>query len=447
MLKLPDFITTFMKQFTAAEYKIYLVGGTVRGLIMDLPINDWDFTTDATPQQIMKLFPHSYYNNQFGTVGIPMKHNDDTLVFEVTTHRKESEYTNVRHPDKIEWSKDLLEDLARRDFTINAIAYDGKTLIDPYDGQKDIEYRIIRAVGKPDKRFKEDALRLMRAIRQAAQLGFLIEEETKESIQKNSHLITSISWERIRDEFFKILSSNNPAEGILFLRSTHILKSILPEVEVAFDVDQKSPERHHIYDVGTHLVESLRHCPSEKVITRFATLIHDIGKVETYKKDEETQIITFYNHEVVGEKQAAQIADRFKLSKEQKKQLVRLVRYHQFTVSEDQSDKALRRFIRQIGVENIDEMLALRTGDRLGSGAKETSWRTELFKKRLIEVQTVPFTVHDLKITGTDVMKELGIKQGPRVGAILNELFGKIDDGMLKNERKTLLKELTKTAE
>ena len=444
MLKLPDFITDFMKQFSDAGHKIYLVGGTVRGLIMDHQINDWDFTTDATPQEIMKTFPHSFYNNQFGTVGIPMKHGEENLVFEVTTHRKESEYTNARHPDKIEWSKDLNEDLARRDFTINAIAYDGETLFDPYDGQKDIKDRIIRAVGDPDKRLKEDALRLMRAIRQAAQLGFLIEKNTKDSIQKNSHLITSISWERIRDEFFKILSSNNPAEGILFLRSAHILKSILPEVEASFAVDQKSPQRHHMYDVGTHLVESLRHCPSEKVITRFATLIHDIGKVETYQKDEKTQIITFYNHEVVGEKQAEQIANRFKLSKDEKKQLALLVRHHQFTVSEDQSDKALRRFIRQIGVENIDEMIALRTGDRLGSGAKETSWRTELFKKRLTEVQNVPFTVHDLNVTGEDVMKELRIKPGPQVGKVMKQLFEMIDDEKLKNEREELFAQLQK---
>ncbi|MDP4011668.1 MAG: CCA tRNA nucleotidyltransferase [Candidatus Roizmanbacteria bacterium] len=444
MLKLPDFIADFMKQFSNAGYKIYLVGGTVRGLIMDHPVNDWDFTTDATPEQIMKLFPHSYYNNQFGTVGIPLKHEDDNLVFEVTTHRKESEYTNVRHPDKIEWSKDLNGDLARRDFTINAIAYDGETLYDPFDGQKDIKDRIIRAVGDPNNRLKEDALRLMRAVRQAAQLGFLIEKSTKDSIQKNSHLITSISWERIRDEFFKILSSKNPAEGILFLKNTHILKNILPEVEASFGVDQKSPERHHMYDVGTHLVESLRHCPSENVITRFAALIHDVGKVETYQKDEKTKIITFYNHEVVGEKQAEQIANRFKLSKEEKKQLVLLVRHHQFTVSEDQSDKAVRRFIRQIGVENIDEMLALRTGDRLGSGAKESSWRTELFKKRLTDVQNIPFSVHDLNITGNDVMKELGIKPSPKVGEVMNKLFEMIDDEKLKNVREELLAQLQK---
>ena len=291
---------------------------------------------------------------------------------------------------------------------------------------------------------------MLRAIRQATQLGFTIDEQTLVSIKKNALLIQKISWERIREEFFKLLLSDNSADSILLLQKAELLKHILPEVENCFGVDQISPARHHIYDVGTHLVESLRNCPSHNVITRFATLIHDTGKKESYKKDEKTGMITFYNHEVIGEKQASDIAGRFKLSKNEKKKLVLLVRHHQFTVTADQSDKALRRFIRQIGIDNIDEMLALRTGDRMGSGAKETSWRTELFKKRLIDVQKVPFTVHDLKITGDDVMKELGIKPGPKVGAILNDIFELIDNGELPNEREKLLdklKEFKNTAE
>lgn len=450
MRTLPDFVQDFMKQFTDAGYQIYVVGGTVRGLVMDVATTDWDFTTSAKPQEIMKLFPHSFYNNSFGTVGIPIERGSETMIFEVTTFRKESGYSNVRHPDKIEWADRVEEDLARRDFTINAMAFDGKDLLDPLHGQDDIAQKLIRAVGDPEKRFSEDALRLVRAIRQAAQLGFYIEEATRKSIQKNAHLITKISWERIRDEFFKILVSAHPAEGILFLRSNDLLKYILPEVDACFAVDQKSPERHHIYDVGTHLVESLRNCPSPEVITRFAALIHDIGKPETYQKDPQTGIITFYNHEIVGEQMARKIADRLKLSKEDKSQLVTLVRHHQFTVTENQSDKALRRFIRQIGVENIDEMLALRTGDRLGSGARETSWRTELFKKRLLDVQHVPFTVHDLKITGHDVMEKLQMKPGPQVGEILNELFQEVDDEKVQNDSEALLKrleELKKTSE
>ncbi|QQS44011.1 CCA tRNA nucleotidyltransferase [Candidatus Roizmanbacteria bacterium] len=442
MLHLPEKITDFMKKFRDQNFEIFIVGGTVRGLLMDVPVSDWDFTTNAKPEEIRKMFPHSFYNNTFGTVGIPIEMDDTQHIFEVTTYRKESGYTNARHPDEVTWSDTITDDLARRDFTINAIAYDGAQTVDPYNGQNDIKAKVIRAVGDPDIRFGEDALRLMRAVRQAAQLGFEIEEHTLKSILKNAEKINQISGERIRDEFFKLLVSSHSAEGILLLRSTGILKHILPEVEKNFDVDQKSPERHHIYDVGTHLVESLRNCPSDDVITRFATLIHDIGKAETYRKDPKTEIITFYNHEVVGEKMAAEIADRFKLSKDQKKKLVLLVRHHQFTVTEEQTDKAIRRFIRQIGVENIDDMLALRTGDRLGSGSKETSWRTELFKKRLVEVQNVPFTVHDLKITGHDVMEVLGIKPGPKIGDIMDQIFEEVDDEKIPNEREALLARL-----
>ena len=442
MLQLSPYVTTFMKTFQDAGFGIYVVGGTVRGLLMNRDILDWDFTTSATPEEIMKLFPHSFYNNSFGTVGIPIEANGTEMVFEVTTHRKEGDYSNARHPDSVEWADNVEDDLARRDFTINAIAFDGTTITDPYDGQEAIEKKIIKAVGDANVRFQEDALRLIRAIRQAAQLGFQIESNTLTSIQEHAKQITNISGERIREELFKLIASDNAADGIMLMKTAGLLQYILPEVEASFGVEQKSPERHHIYDVGTHLVESLRHCPSSDVITRLATLIHDIGKKETYHKDPETQIITFYNHEVVGEKQAKDIANRIKLSKKDAQKLIMLVRNHQFTVSEDQSDKALRRFIRQIGVENIDEMLALRTGDRLGSGAKETSWRTELFKKRLIEVQNVPFSIHDLKITGNDVMEHLHITPGPQIGKIMSTLFEMVDDEKVPNEKDALLEKL-----
>ena len=443
-MELPKYVTDFLLKFEKEGYKIFVVGGTVRGLLMKHEVNDWDFTTSAKPDEIQKLFPHNFYNNAFGTVGIPIEIKDAQLVFEVTTFRKESGYSNVRHPDNVQWADKIEDDLARRDFTINAIAYDGKTIVDPYNGQEDIKNKIIRAVGDSDIRFAEDALRLMRAVRQATQLGFIIEEKTLASIQKNSEMITKISGERIREEFFKILTSAHAADGILLLRSAKLLKYLLPEVDVCFGIDQKSPERHHIYDVGTHLVEALRHCSSSDAITRFATLIHDIGKAKTVNKDEKTGIITFYNHEVVSAKQASDIANRFKLSNKEKEKLVTLVRHHQFTVNEKQTDKAIRRFIRDVGLENIDDMLALRTGDRLGSGAKETSWRTELFKKRIEEVQIVPFSVNDLKIDGHDVMKELGIKPGPEIGKILNEIFAEVEDGKLKNEREALLERLKK---
>jgi len=448
MFPLPEAIKNIFSIFKKNGFEIYLVGGAVRDFLLGKNPKNFDFTTNATPKQIQSLFPNSFYNNTYGTVSIPLEIDNlsslQKTIVEITPFRKEEDYTDFRHPEKIEWAKTLEEDLARRDFTINAIAYDGKKIIDPYHGQKDLKEKIIRCVGNPDKRFTEDALRLLRAIRFASQLGFLIEEKTRKAIEKNSQLITKISWERIRDEFLKILKSDHPADGILFLRNTGLLKYILPELDVCFSIPQKSPKRHHIYDVGTHLVMSLKHCPSKDEITRFATLIHDIGKAKTFKKDEKTGLITFYNHEVVGKKLAEKIAERFKLSSKQKEKLVSLVAYHQFTVSELQTDKAIRRFIRNVGKEYLLDMLDLRVADRLGSGAKATSWRLELFKKKLIEVQKEPFKITDLKVNGYDVMRILEIKPGPKVGEVLKYLFEKVVKKKLKNEREVLLKEIEK---
>lgn len=440
MIKLLKEVVDLMNVFNKNKYQIFVVGGAVRDALLNKPVDNWDFTTDATPEQIQKLFPDSFYNNAYGTVSIPSKLR---TIFEITPFRKESDYSDLRHPEKIEWAKTIEEDLSRRDFTINAIAYDGKNIVDPYGGQKDLANKLIKAVGDPEIRFNEDALRLLRAIRFASQLGFLIEENTRNSIQKKSPLLTKISWERIRDEFLKILKSDHPAEGVLFLRSTGLLSYILPEVDVCFFIPQKSPKRHHIYDVGTHLVMSLKNCPSKDPIARFATLIHDIGKVKTFRKDEKTGLITFYNHEVVGKKQAEIIADRFKLSNKEKDKLVKLVQFHQFTVSEIQTDKAVRRFIKNVGKEYLNDIIDLRYGDRIGSGAKPTSWRFDLFRKRLEEVQKQPFQIKDLKIGGNDVMKILQIKPGPKVGEILKKLFDQVVEGKLKNEKQALLDQVT----
>ncbi len=446
MLKLPSFIQRFISEFKKNGFQIYLVGGIVRQLILEKEV-DWnlaDFATDATPREVQKLYSSSFYENRFGTVGVKIQNQKKEYIFEVTTFRKEGEYKDLRHPEKIEWAKKVEDDLARRDFTINAMAYDGEKIIDLFNGQKHLKEKLIVAVGDPDKRFKEDALRLIRAVRFAAELGFLIEEKTRKSIQKNADLITKIAVERVRDELFKILASDNPGDGILLLRNVGLLPYILPEVDFNFAIPQKSPLRHHIFDVGTHLVMSLKHCPSYDVITRFATLLHDVGKSKTFKKDEKTGLITFYNHEVVGAKMSEKIASRLKLSKKEKHKLVTLVRHHQFTVTELQTDKAVRRFIRNVGKEYLKDMLDLRVGDRIGGAATPTSWRLELFKKRLEEVQKEPFKVTDLKIDGKDIMKALGIKPGPKVGEILNKLFKQVEEGKLKNVRVVLLKELKK---
>ena len=436
---LPKQAIEIMNKLKKAGFQAYAVGGCVRNLIMGRSTNDWDFTTNAPPLTIKSLFPDSFYDNKFGTVGVPIKQLK--TIFEITTFRSEFGYTDHRHPDKIVWGKTLEEDLQRRDFTINALACDGEKIIDLHGGQKDLRGKIIKAVGEPDLRFREDALRMMRAIRIATELQFLIDEKTFAAIKQNAKLLIKISSERIRDELIKILASPFPSDGIKLMRNASLLILILPELEKCFGVEQKSPKRHHMYDVGTHLLFSLQYCLSKDPIVRFATLLHDVGKAVTYKKTADG-IITFYNHEIIGTSIVRNIADRLHFSKKDRERLIKLVRYHQFTVDEKQTDTALRRFIRNVGIENLGDILGLRVGDRLGGGARETSWRLELFKKRLVEVQKQPFTTADLKVDGHDVMKIYNICPGPLVGSVLDMLFNDVVEGKLKNEREVLLKRI-----
>ncbi len=439
---MPEEVLKIFEIFQKKSFEIYAVGGSVRDLLMARPTKNWDFTTSATPQDMLKLFPDAFYDNNFGTVGIPQENGE---VFEITTFRTEKGYSDLRHPDQITWGKTLEEDLGRRDFTINSIALryaqSKPTIIDPFGGQEDIKAKIIRAVGDPDQRFGEDALRLIRGIRIATEIEFLVDEKTFSAIKKNAPLITQISGERTKAELLKILGSAHPYEGLMLLRESRLLKEILPEVEKGFGVEQASPGRHHIYDVGTHSFLSLKFCPSEDPLVRLATLLHDVGKPVTFKKDEKG-LITFYNHEVLGTSIVRNIAERLKFSKKDRDKLVTLVRWHQFTVDEKQTDSALRRFIRRVGQDNLKDMLDLRTGDRLGGGARETSWRLEEFKKRLVEVQKQPFTVADLKVDGHDVMEILNIPPGPKVGQILNILFDEVTEKGQPNERESLLKRI-----
>lgn len=432
--KIPQPVFEIFQKFTEKNYQIYLVGGAVRDLLLGREIHDVDFATNAHPEEIQKLLPESFYDNVFGTVGLMVGQEK----YEITTYRREHGYTDRRRPDQISWGQSLKEDVIRRDFTINALAMGPKLeIIDLVNGQEDLEKKIIRAVGAPEERFAEDALRMMRAIRFATQLGFTIEPETFAAIQKNNELIKFVSWERIRDELFKILTSPYPVEGITLLYTSGLLGHILPELVRCYGVTQA---KHHKLDVWTHSLESLRHVPSQDPIVRLATLLHDIGKPITAKG--EGQARTFYNHEVVGGHLAAQIAQRLRLSKKDSERLFRLVRWHLFTVDERQTDAAIRRFIRHVGQENLEDILALRVGDRLGGGAKETSWRLEKFKERLVEVQKQPFTVTDLKVNGFDIMKIFGIPPGPKVGGILNQIFQEVVEQKTPNERETLLKRL-----
>lgn len=466
-LSLPIFVVKILETLQLAGYKSYIVGGAVRDTLNNLAVSDWDFTTNAQPKQIQTLFPESFYDNKFGTVGIAVKHlvkqfNLDKLstkptdlkpenVLEMTTFRSETCYTDRRRPDKVIWGKSINDDLKRRDFTINAMAILVKKfpstdfkdstvnleceIIDPFAGQKDLSAKLIRSVGDPKKRFFEDALRMMRAIRIATQIGFSIETKTLSAITKYTNALKFISQERIRDELFKILASAHSKDGIKLLFSTGLLEYVLPELIRCQNVKQAG---HHTKDVWNHSLDSLEACPANDPIIRLATLLHDVGKPIAFRQTNNK--ITFYGHEVVGARIVKKISRRLHLSNKDSRLLWILVRYHMFAYNPEMTDAAIRRFIRRVGQKNIKAMIALRTGDRIGGGSKPSSWRLEELKKRIKQVLYTPMQISDLKINGHDIMKLLKIKPGPQIGKILNSLFKEVLENSEKNSKDYLLK-------
>ncbi len=445
----PKEVLSIYKKLKKAGFQAFFVGGCVRDFLMGQSIKDWDLTTDSTPEEIQKIFPNSFYDNRFGTVGVPLSKpqgEEHSNVVEITTFRTESGYSDLRRPEKVEWGKTIEEDLSRRDFTMNAIAaesVDNETkYIDPFKGLEDIQKKVVRTVGDPNDRFGEDALRLLRAVRFATQLGFEVEKETWKAVASNSSKITKISGERIRDELLKILSTDHPYDGILLLDRSGMLDQIIPELAHGKGISQIRPGRHHTSDVFTHNIESLKHCPSKDPMVRLATLLHDVGKPHVKSEDEQGHVI-FYNHEVKGAQVAYEICDRLRLSRKQREKAVTLIRWHMFTVDEHITDSAVRRFIRRVGLENVSDMMDLRIGDRLGGGTQVAeSWRLKKFKERVAQELNPPFSINDLEIDGNDVMKELNIKPGPKVGQILQKLFEEVDEDLSKNNREYLLRRL-----
>ena len=454
---IPQEILDIYKRLDEANFEAYFVGGCVRNLLLKRYVKDWDMTTNATPQQILKIFKEGFYDNKFGTVGLPVEAlakagvPEKKQIVEITTFRTEHGFSDRRRPDVVRWGKTIEEDLARRDFTINAIALKLTTndqrlttdLIDPYHGQDDLNKKLVKAVGNPKERFKEDALRLLRAVRIATELSFAIEEDTWQEMITDAPLINHVSGERIRVELLRILASENVYQGSMLLKDAKLLEQILPELIEGIGVSQKRPGRHHTDDVFTHNVLSLKFCPSSDPIVKFAALLHDVGKPKVMGKDEEGLVI-FYNHEVAGANIAREICDRLKFSRKERDKIVNLIRWHMFTVDEKLSDAGIRRFIRRIGVENVKDMMDLRIGDRLGGGTQTAqSWRLKLFKKRIEEqLKPLPFSINDLAIDGNDIIKELKIKPGPKIGEILQKIFEEVDEDLSKNNKEYLLKRI-----
>lgn len=471
MFNIPQEIINILNQLEGAGFEAYLVGGCVRDLLMEKKPKDWDITTNAKPEEIQKIFPQNVYENNFGTVGVLTESSEESFhpqagpppaekIVEITPFRVEAKYSDKRHPDEIKFTGKLEEDLARRDFTINAMALNLEThnlkpetenkknksfkfqvsnfkIIDLFNGQNDIKNKIIRTVGNPSDRFNEDALRILRAVRFTAELEFEIDKETEKAMENSVHLLDIISKERIRDELIKIIMSSFPHKAFSKMRETGMLKYTIPELEEGWGVTQN---KHHIYTVWEHNINALKHSVSNKwpLDTRLASLFHDIGKPRT--KCGEGPDSTFYNHEIAGSKMVFKILERLKFSKKLSEKVVKLVRWHLFfSDTEKITLSAVRRIVRNVGEENIWDLMKVRFADRVGMGRpKEEPYRLRKYESMIEEALRNPISPKMLAVKGEDVMRIAKIEPGPKVGHILNILLEEALDDPKLNEKEYL---------
>lgn len=453
---IPHEVTHVTRTLEDAGFEAYLVGGCVRDLLMDRNPNDWDITTNAKPEEITDIFEHSHYDNDYGTVRVVNDNTEDeTLkVIEVTTYRLEAEYSDSRRPDSVEFSNKLEDDLKRRDFTINAFAlkvtresdsdvtrdtkYDisRESLVDLFEGLHDLESKLVRTVGNPDERFNEDALRILRAIRFSVQLGFHVEGHTLKSVADHANQLENIAVERIRDEFVKIIMSDDPKTGIEVAHETGVLRYIVPELEEAIDIEQNQA---HSYTVWEHLLRSLQGTAEKgwPLEIRLAALFHDVSKPATRRYDEQKGDYTFYGHEVVGSRVTRSILKRLKFSNEEIETITTLVRWHMFfSDPEEITLSAVRRLIRNVGPENVWDLMNLRVADRIGTGRpKEEPYRLRKYYAMIEEALRDPVSVGQLKIDGGRIMEVTGETPGPRLGWMLHALLEEVlEDPSLNTE-------------
>ncbi len=449
--QIPKEVIIVSSELKKAGFEAYLVGGCVRDLFLNRKPKDWDLTTNATPEEIIKLFPETFYENAFGTVGVVSPETEDpTLkVIEVTPYRLESEYSDNRRPDSVNFTNNLHDDLKRRDFTINAIAlnidettenkgyFEGE-VVDLYKGQLDLAEKIIKTVGIPTERFQEDGLRIMRAVRLATELGFTINEETMEALQNNANLLKNIAKERIREEFNKILMSKEPMTGIFMCQKLGLLPYILPELEVAIGVEQGGV---HIYDVYEHLLRSLQAAADKDypLELRLAALLHDIGKPKSRREGTGSKKWSFFGHEVVGYKMAKRILEDLRYSNKITTKTLALIRWHMFFSDTEQITlSAVRRMIVNVGKDNIWDLMNVRICDRVGMGkTKEDPYRLRKYHAMIEEALRDPISVGMLKIDGKKLMEITGESAGPRIGWILNALLEEVlEDPTLNTKEK-----------
>jgi putative nucleotidyltransferase with HDIG domain len=423
-------------------YDAHLVGGCTRDLLLGLAPKDWDITTNADPDQIKALFPEHYHNNDFGTVGVKTVSEESALhIVEVTPYRSEGAYTDNRRPDSVTFGVSLLEDLGRRDFTVNAIALNLRTytLYDPCDGLADLDKGCLRTVGSPNLRFEEDALRILRAVRLSCQLNFYIEVDTMNAISANNERITTIAIERVSDEFLKLLQTSNILSGIVLLQKLQLLRHIIPELEEGIGCEQGGT---HSYDVFEHNVRTAQAAADKghTLSLRLAALLHDIAKPRTRGIGKHKQY-SFHGHEVLGAKMATKILARLRVPRETSETVVLLIRWHMFFADPDEITlSAVRRTIVKVGEEQMESLLKLRVCDRIGTGRpKEEPFRFRKYKAMVDQALRDPISVKKLAVDGGILIKELHMKPGPRMGMLLHALLEVVLDDPEQNTTEQLL--------
>lgn len=440
----PETVKRVAKTLNDNGYDAMCVGGCVRDCILKQPPSDWDVATDANPDIIESFFEHTFNENMFGTVTVIFDDEEDAVSkqVEVTPFRKEGKYSDNRRPDSVSFDATLEEDCMRRDFTINALALNPLTgeLYDFHSGIQDLARGVVRAVNDPKQRFKEDALRLLRAVRIAGGLGFSIEQETFLAITEDKKSIRTVAPERVRDEFFRMIEGNNPENTFNLLYQTGLMDIILPDFSKGWGVEQNQT---HSYDVFTHNLKTLEHATKKGLPfhIRLAGFFHDIAKPHTREWSEKKKDWSFYTHEVVGAKITREILKQLKVTSNLGKKVVLLVRWHMFfSDTEKVTATGVRRLLSRVGEEMMWELINLRMCDRIGIGRpKENPYRLRQYAALVEEVLRDPITPGRLAIGGDEVMKSLNIKPGKEIGYILNILLNEALENPDINTKKVLL--------
>ncbi len=416
----------------------WIVGGCVRDLLLGREVADWDVATDARPEEVMKIFPKTVPTGiAHGTVTVLMRH----VPYEVTTLRGETTYTDGRRPDAVHFVDDITADLARRDFTVNAIALEPTSghVIDPFDGRGDLMRRLLRAVGNPIERFSEDGLRVLRAARFVATLELELDEATRLAIEPTLATYRKVSAERVRDEWIKTMKAKRPSRAFEVMRETGILGVSAPELLESVGVEQN---KHHAFDVWGHAMACLDACIGDPVL-RVAALLHDVGKPRSRAFSDKTNDYTFYDHDRIGAEMTEPLVKRLRFSKEEQARIVALVRHHLFHYSDEWTDAAVRRWVKRVGAERLEDLYSLNRADVLGKGRDasedlESLAGLKAHVARLLAAGAA-LGVRDLKITGRDLMSELGMKPGPMIGEILTTLLEEVIGEPEVNDRERLL--------